>query len=88
MFFQCNTSYHTLKKQFSLQIILSVRTECSKQSLCKQNDILLDAYNHAVNKYFCLFAYDAVTPELSQHKAVHFLFQNNLEVSKTLPETV
>lgn len=52
MFFLCNASYHTLKKQFSFQIILSVSTDCSKQVLCKQNDIFLDVYNHTVNKYF------------------------------------
>lgn len=42
--------YHTLKKQFPLQIILSASTDCSKQALCKQNDIFLDAYNHEVKR--------------------------------------
>lgn len=40
-----------IEKQFSLQIPLSVSTDCSKQALCKQNDIFLDAYNQTVNNY-------------------------------------
>ncbi len=38
-------------KQFSLQIPLSVSTDCSKQALCKHNDIFLDAYNQTANNY-------------------------------------
>lgn len=87
MFFLCDTSYHTVKKQFSFQIILSVSTDCSKPALCKQNDIFLDAYNHAVS-ISPLCADEAVIPELSEHKVIHFLFQNNSQVSKASPETV